>query len=482
MKKLFPFLCLLSAVFSCSEKPDIQWVATTPDVCWASQETTGIEFPRINVPNAPDIVIDVANPQQTIDGFGTCFNELGWTSLSILSDVDKHTIFREFFTPDAGANFTICRMPVGANDFSRNWYSYNEMAGDFAMDSFSIANDKETLIPFIKEALNYNPHLQIWASPWSPPTWMKYNKHYACNISDSSVAERYRNDLLPQQRGAEGTNMFIQYDAYFAAYALYFAKFIKAYRDENISISMVMPQNEFNSCQVFPSCTWTPDGLNKFIGKFLGPKMQELGVDVMLGTMERPNASLIEPVLNDTISSRYITGAGFQWAGKDAVKAIHENYPKLKIYQTEQECGDGANDWAHACHAWDLMKTYFGNGANVYTYWNTSLLKGGMSRWGWSQNSLVVVNKEDRTFNYTYEYYLMKHLSHFVLPGAKRLNTTGAFADLLAFQNTDGKIVLVIQNAASIEAKPLIRLDKYSFAPILKPNSFNTLVITSPSP
>jgi glucosylceramidase len=465
-------------LISCSEKPTIQWMVTTPDASWILQETDGIEFPGNNTSNAPDIVIDVAHPQQTIDGFGACFNELGWTSLNILSDADKDAVFEELFTPGVGANFTIARMPVGANDFSRNWYSYNESDGDFAMDSFSIANDKETLIPFIKMALNYNPDLKIWASPWSPPSWMKYNKHYACDVSGSSTPKQYRNDLTLEQRGAEGTNMFIQDHAYFEAYALYFAKFIEAYRNENIPISMIMPQNEFNSCQVFPSCTWTPEGLNEFVGKFLGPKMQELGVEVMFGTMERPDASLIDPILKDPNSSKYIKGVGFQWAGKDAVRTIHENYPDLKIYQTEQECGNGANDWAYARHAWDLMKLYLSNGANAYNYWNTSLLKGGMSRWGWSQNSLVVVDKDARSYAYTYEYYLMKHLSHFVLPGAQRLNTTGAFSNLLAFKNTDGRFILVIQNDTDIEAKPLIRLDKYQFAPVLKPHSFNTLVIS----
>jgi glucosylceramidase len=438
------------------------------------QETNGIEFSRSS---APDIIVDLTHPQQTIDGFGTCFNELGWTSLSILSDRNREAVFKELFEPGFGANFTICRMPVGANDFSRNWYSYNESDGDLAMDSFSIDNDKETLIPFIKKALSYNPNLKIWASPWSPPSWMKYNKHYACHASDSLTAEQYRNDLIPGQQGAEGTDMFIQNDSYFEAYALYFAKFIESYRNENISISMIMPQNEFNSCQVFPSCTWTPAGLNEFVGKFLGPKMQELGVDVMFGTMERPDASLIDTLLIDKKSSQYIKGVGFQWAGKDAVKAIHEQYPDLKIYQTEQECGNGTNDWTHVCHTWDLMKYYLNNGANAYDYWNTSLLKGGMSRWGWSQNSLIVVDADTQTYEYTYEYYLMKHLSRFVLPGAQRLNTSGAFSNLLAFKNPAGDVVLVIRNDTDIETKPLIRLNKYQFAPILKPNSFNTLVI-----
>jgi glucosylceramidase len=274
-------------------------------------------------------------------------------------------------------------------------------------------------------------------------------------------------------------NMFIQEDAYFEAYALYFAKFIEAYRAENIPIFMIMPQNEFNSCQSFPSCTWQSSGLNKFVGEFLGPKMQELGVQIMFGTMERPNSALVDTLLQDPKSSKYITGVGFQWAGKQSVGAIHKNYPELKIYQTEQECGNGANSWKGAIYAWSLMKHYFNNGANVYDYWNTSLEEGGMSRWGWSQNSLVTVDKEKKTYKFTYEYYMMKHAGHYVLPGAQKLATDGEFSNLLAFKNTDGSYVLIIQNDKEKETiKPVIRLDKYVFSPILKPNSINTIVVS----
>ena len=50
-----------------------------------------------------------------------------------------------------------------------------------------------------------------------------------------------------------------------------------------------MPQNEFNSAQPFPSCTWTAKGLAKFIS-YLGPQMNELNVKIFFGTMERPDA------------------------------------------------------------------------------------------------------------------------------------------------------------------------------------------------
>jgi glucosylceramidase len=306
---------------------------------------------------------------------------------------------------------------------------------------------------------------------------MKYNKHYACSPSTSFFDKAYHNDIKPEQYGREGTNMFIQEDAYFRAYALYFSKFIKAYRDENISISMVMPQNEFNSCQSFPSCTWLSSGLNKFVGEYLGPEMKELGVELMFGTMERPNPAMVDTLLQDPKSSKYITGVGFQWAGKEAISTIHKKYPDMKIYQTEQECGNGQNDWELCCASWELMKHYLNNGTNVYDYWNTSLEEGGMSRWGWKQNSLVTVNKENKTYKFTYEYYLLKHFSHYVLPGAQRIATSGTFSNLLAFKNVDNSYVLIMQNDKDTEIEPSVKIGEHKISLTLKPQSFNTIVI-----
>ena len=89
-----------------------------------------------------------------------------------------------------------------------------------------------------------------------------------------------------------------------------------------------------------------------------------------------------------------VKGAGFQWAGKGAIAGIHRRYPHLQLYQTEQECGDGKNDWRYCRYAWTLMKHYFHSGASAYMYWNIALRKGGVSRWGWAQNSLVTVDPE----------------------------------------------------------------------------------------
>lgn len=501
--KILTTLILVMIILSGCQTRQIEWTSTTAENQWVIKETSlSKELASVDVEVYPD------REQQTMDGFGSCFNELGWTSLNELDDADREDILNELFSPGTGANFTICRMPVAANDFARNWYSYNETDGDFAMENFSIANDRETLIPFIKNAKKYNPDLQIWASPWSPPAWMKYNRHYASRSSmlseqmkqrfeqmmenaDSSVATgmmermktmmdpRYQNDLPRDRQGSEGTDMFIQEEAYLEAYALYFSKFIRAYREEGIDIYGVMPQNEFNSAQTFPSCCWTAAGLANFIGLYLGPAMTELGVDIFFGTMERPAEALVDTVLNDERSGKYIKGVGFQWAGKEALPGIHKRYPDLKLYQTEQECGDGKNDWEGAMYSWDLMKLYLNNGVSVYEYWNTSLLEGGISRWGWAQNSLVVVDAENKDYRYSYEYYVMKHASHYVLPGAKKLETEGAYDDVLAFKNPDQSIVLIVANRNDDSRTVSLKIGDQILTPELEANSINTIKVST---
>ncbi|MDR0429070.1 MAG: beta-glycosidase [Tannerellaceae bacterium] len=478
--------------FSCANNQKMEWVSTMDNSFWnicqpieSAQTTEQI-----------DILVDTKKAQQTIDGFGLCFSELGWEALNLLDSKDKESILQNFFT-SSGANFTICRMPIGASDFALDWYSFNENEGDFEMENFTIDNDRKTLIPLINDAKKHYPDLKIWASPWSPPSWMKYNKHYASR-STAAMARRIANlpkrtdgestymqiiidNGLPEEKnhlGREGTDMFIMEDNYLEAYARYFSKFIDAYKQEGIDIFMVAPQNEFNSAQIFPSCCWTAAGLTRFIGNHLGPAMKERGVDIMFGTMERGNEALVDTALTDTEAKKYITTVGFQWAGKDAIPGIHARYPDMKLYQTEQECGNGKNDWEGAIYSWELMKHYLNNGVSCYNYWNIALKQGGLSRWGWAQNSLVVVDEEDRTYQYTPEYYIMKHVSHYVLPGAKKLEVSGpSKEDVLAFINQDHSVVLIAGNESEAAKTLHINIDGAIFSPELKASSINTFVL-----
>ncbi len=457
---------------------DVTWVITTQTAPWLMRKGLAVETGF----GLPDVIVRTDIPRQVIEGFGACFNELGWTSLAALDAEVRDGILRELFAPGVGANFTLCRMPIGANDISRKWYSYDETPDDFALEHFSIANDLETLVPFIMSALAHQPNLRLWASPWSPPTWMKTNKHYAAAMPIPGL-QNVSNGLQPEQVGKEGTDMFIQEESYFRAYASYFGRFVDEYRKQGITIGMVMPQNEFNSTQVFPSCTWTPEGLARFIG-YLGPEMEKRGVEIFFGTMERPKAELVEVSLRDPKASKYIKGVAFQWAGKGAIVDVRRAHPNLRLYQSEQECGFGGNDWRYCRYTWSLMKHYFGNGVSAYLYWNISMPKNQLSTWGWPQNSLVTVDTTAKKFVYNHEYYLMKHVSHFVRPGARVLETSShnGYENQLAFANPDGSVVVVMQNDLCEEMPVRLMIGNRMIAPTLPADSFNTFVVPPAEP
>jgi len=408
-----------------------------------------------------------------IQGFGACFNELGWTSLQSLSEGDRENILHELFDPVAGARFTYCRTPIGANDFATEAYSYDEADGDFALKNFSIAHDEKTLVPFVQAALRYQPRLKLWASPWSPPSWMKRNHFYAEAKAYPGMKE---NGIRPDQVGHEGEDLFIQDPMYFEAYARYFGRYIDSYRAKGIPIVMVMPQNEFNSAQNFPSCTWTAEGLTRFL-RYLGPEMERRGVDVFFGTLERGDPKPLETAMADQVVARTIKGVGTQWAGKNALPAIHNQFPALLIFQSEQECGDGSNTWSYAGYCWQLMKHYFRSGASAYMYWNISTANGGMSTWGWAQNSLVSVDAAAKTYRYTHDYYLLKHLTHFVEAGAHNLIANGTCDDVLAFVNPDNSVALLIRNELCHPQRVEIRVRGQAAMVELPPDSIGTVTI-----
>lgn len=451
----------------------VKWVSTTKDRPWR-EITTGIE--KIPLKRLVDFHVGLtAEALQTIDGFGACFNEQGWQALSALKTADRETLLHDFFEKDAGANFSICRMPIGANDYALDWYSHNETPGDFAMSNFSIERDRKALIPYIMAARAIRLDLALWASPWSPPTWMKTNGHYACAAPRPGAPG---NGIRPDQVRKEGEDTFIQEERYFRAYALYFQRFVEEYGRLGVKIGMVMPQNEFNSPQAFPSCTWTPEGLARFL-PFLGEAMGRTGTDIFLGTLERSDPNLFERVHADTHTRRLIRGAGVQWAGRQAAPFIHRAHPDLKIYQTEQECGNGLNDWRFARYSWTMMKDFMRAGASVYDYWNPVTPTGGVSTWGWPQNSMVSVDLASGAYTINPDYYVFKHLSHFVKPGARRIGTSSiaGYDNILAFRNPDGGSVIVVQNDMT-EAMPLhITIGPDTFRCVLPADSFNTLVI-----
>jgi len=451
----------------------IEWLETT-----ASAPGRKVAAPQFSAIPADlfgsDATLHLDAPGRTVAGFGGAFSEKGWQALMTLPEKTRMSAMDALFGA-GGCGFSLCRTPLGANDISRGWYSYDETPGDFALDHFSTANDRETLIPFIKAAQQFQPGLKLWASPWSPPTWMKRNGHYA---QAPAWPGQPSNGIRPDQLGKEGVDSFIQEDRYFDAYARYFRRFVEDYAAAGIPIGMVMPQNEFNSAQPFPSCCWSPEGLARFL-PYLGREMDKLGTQVFFGTLERGNADLFSRVLASPDAARVIKGIGVQWAGKGALTTLRARYPDLEIWGSEQECGVGTNDWHYARYSWSMIKRYIEAGATAWHYWNFAMPIGGMSGWGWPQNSLVEVDTQKGTYRLTNDYWLMRHISGAVKPGARIVPVDSflGFDDQIAFRNPDGAVVLIASNMIGQRQKVRYVIGKRLLELTLAPDSLNTLTI-----
>ncbi|MGL4629641.1 MAG: glycoside hydrolase family 30 protein [Leadbetterella sp.] len=480
MKKSISLFLLFLGSLSALKAQKISWIKSTEGSVW--QEQTA----QFSTSKSYNQLIEITSSYaQTIYGFGGCFNEVGWKAIQVLRIKDQNAILKDLFAPQVGANLAICRLPIGANDMANDWYSHNESPNDFEMKNFSIKGDMETLVPYIKMAKKYAPTLKLWASPWSPPSWMKTNQHYAGAPypEKPSISREWgldftglKNGYTASYKGGDGINLFIQKENYFKAYATYFGKFVDEYKRIGLPISMVMPQNEFNSAQVFPSCTWTASGLSKFI-PYLGQEMQKRNVRIFFGTVERANHLLVDSVLKDSKAKAYISGAGFQWAGKGAIAKVDSLYPKLDLYQSEQECGNGENTWKYALYAYELMHTYFTGGANVYSYWNIALEKNFRSRWGWSQNSFLTVDMQNKTYSYNPDYYSFKHLSYFVKSGAKRIILKNSPEKVMAFENPDRSIIVTLSNTEETTKSISLFLKGKYINIELEPKSIHSLKI-----
>ena len=468
MNSLFPALTGILLLFTLHVPAQVQWTESTDSNKWVSKYVRLSE--SSDQPSDVTVLPDVK--LQTVDGFGACFNELGWNALSVLDEAGREIILKDLFDPREGLKLNICRMPIGANDYARDYYSLNDSADDFGMKYFSIARDKQMLIPYIKAAMKYRSDLQVWGSPWTPPFWMKINNHYACRPD-------VVNDMTPNQAGREGFTQFRMEPSYLKAYALYFVNYMQAYRNEGIYLTGIHVQNEMNSCQNFPSCIWSARDLGIFISSYLGPTLKREIPDAAIwyGTVERPSVEKIDTIMQDPGTAQYITGISFQWAGKQAIPGVHEKYPELKLMQSETECGNGSNNWQAAEYTFSLMKHYFTHGVSVYTFWNSVLDETGKSMWGWKQNSMITIDSKTHEVKYNPEFYLLKHFSYYIQPGARMLATSGNDREILAFQNPDSSMIVIAGNSGGSDMKMKMKIGNNQLTVNLQPHSFNTFVI-----
>src|SRR6478752_101117 len=390
-----------------------------------------------------DVTADDTSMKQRWDGFGGTFNEAGWDALSVLSAADQALAISLLFDAANGANFAYGRLPIGASDYSMARYTLAETAGDYTMANFSIAQDKKMLIPYIKAAVAVKKDIHLWASPWTPPGWMKDN-----NSTDNG---NMKDD-----------------DKTLSAFALYLEKFVQAYAGEGLTIEAVHPQNEPGYVNPYPSCAWSSALYIKFIRDYLGPLFEKdkIAAQIWCGTMSAPGDGTIATNLaNDSKAMAYVKGFGLQWNTKGTVSSLKSK--NVPIMQTEHKCGNydfatdywsqssysaskPQNDYAYGIESWKNIKDWIVAGVNSYSAWNMVLDTLGTNLNAskpWHQNALLTVDRSAKKLTATPAYYVFRHFSQFVAPKATVIGTSGG--DALAFKNPDGTLVLVMYNSGA---------------------------------
>lgn len=489
------FKCCANRCIPAEEPCSTTLVISAPGAYWQTDQIVtevAAGAPDVYVSDAVDAL------RQTWEGFGGAFSELGWQYLAVLGENDRNHALELLFGDDY-ARFNMGRIPIGANDYSVARYTLNETAGDTEMAHFSVDRDLENLIPYVRAAAAIRPNIHFWASPWTPPTWMKNGPFYKDGVD---AASRFDGGTMKEDSET------------LRAYAGYFVKFVQQYAELGIRIETVAPQNEpsyGHDTQAHPSCAWAPTTYARFVGQFLGPALEaaELDTRIMLGTLSRngeiSDVDFLDAVMSDDRAKSYVKVVGAQWGMLDRMASAKPS--ALPLWQTEHMGGNcpftgvsrcktvtavdkaspAPNDHDYAVESWNNLHDWIGQaGVSSYTAWNMVLdsLGAGIdsnSNVVWHQNALLVVNTALPALTVTPTYHVFRHISHYVEPGARvaaAATADGSSLGLsaLAFKNPSGALVTVLFNAGQTKTAIVAAHGKlFSFE--MPGNGWATLVL-----
>lgn len=490
MKKIF-YTALATCLFACSEtKPDKQELTQTNPTAFSVdgkkviQYTTAdstnlrlalrgeLEFKQKGQPfeNEISVFVDPSKTYQEFMGIGAALTDASAETFAKLPKEKQLEFLTAYFDKEKGIAYTIARTNIHSCDFSSGTYTY-VADGDKDLKSFNVDHDKQHRIPFIKDAIKAaGGKLTLYASPWSPPAWMKDN-----------------NDIL---HGGKLKPEFYQ------SWANYYTRFIKAYEQEGIPVWGISIQNEPMATQRWESCIYTADEEKDFLKNFLGPTMHKEGLADKKIIMWDHNRDLIYQraltYFNDPDVAKYAWGMGFHWyedwSGGEQMfgnlKKVSEAFPDKPLLFTEG-CNGPFNmrqisDWKWGERYGRSMINDFNGGAVGWTDWNILLDEtGGPNH---VQNFCYApVHADTKTGQLIYmnSYYYIGHFSKFIQPGAKRIVASPTRSQLLttAFKNPDGTIVVVVMNDKGINTPFFLWINGKAAQSTALPHSINTYVI-----
>jgi glucosylceramidase len=418
----------------------VQVFRTTGDRTELLQQQPSIALRAAGGMSGMVITVDPTKQYQTIDGFGGSFSDSSaWLIWNKLTSAQQTTLMQQLFSRTEGIGLSFLRQPMGASDFSASGnYSYDDMPSgqtDPSLLHFSIAHDKAYVIPLLQRALTINPSTKIVALPWSSPAWMK------------TTITMNGGTIDPQ---------------YYSALAQYFVKYVQAYQQSGISTYALSVQNEpLYSTTAYPTAYMPAADEGLFIANFLGPALSQANlsnVKVLAYEHNWDTPTYATTILSGAAAT-FVAGTSFHcYAGDPSAQStVKTAYPAKDIWFTECS-GITSTTFANDL-VWNAEQLLIGasrNWARSISLWNLALDQNSGPKNGSCMNCRGLVTIDDSvspaSVTLNVEYYILGHLSKFVVPGAHRIDSNtfgpGSVEDV-AFRNPDGSIVLLVLNSGS---------------------------------
>ena len=400
---------------------------------------------------------------QTISGFGGAFTESSAYLLNKMSEEKRNEILAAYFAKD-GARYSLARTHMNSCDFSLNNYSYTPVAGDKKLAHFSVDEDKDDIIPMIKDAMAISEDgFKLFSSPWTAAPWMKDNNSWVGG------------KLLPE---------------YYDTWALFFSKYVDAYSEEGIDIWGFTVENEpHGNGENWESMHYSPEEMTDFVQNYLGPKLEADGKGHLkiLGYDQNREGlrEWVDVMYKDEASSKYYDGTAIHWYEStydyfpEELQYAHQKAPDKYLIQTEacvdaevpvwkddkwywkKEATDWGYDWREEekkylhpkyapvnRYARDIIGC-LNNWVDGWVDWNMVLDTKGGPNWAnnWCIAPVIVEPEKDEVY-YTPLYYVMTHFSKFIRPEAKVIEAKKTDKELMvaAAKNPDGSIAVVVFN------------------------------------
>ncbi|WP_379129104.1 glycoside hydrolase family 3 N-terminal domain-containing protein [Paenibacillus sp. sgz500958] len=405
--------------------------------------------------NVTTININPNKKYQSLMGIGSSMEESTIHNLVKMSSAKQDEVLKKLASKSEGIGMSMMRVTIGTADFTaQKFYTYDDMpAGqtDESLSHFSIQKDIDYgIIPALQKLTQINPQIKFFASPWSPPGWMK--------TTDSMVKGQVKDEYLP-------------------VLADYYVKFIQEYKKQGITIEAMTLQNEPLLEIEYPS-TKMPWQQEAELAKLLKQKLAEADLGVKLWIFDHnPSDTMSYPAPMLAVGDNYaaIDGTAFHDYGGDLglMTELHNMYPEKDVFLTERAV------WGTS--GTDRMAQYFRNWARSYNSWVLMLDSDiATHQWIGTPDPTMLIQDSSNVDNYwlTPEYYFMGHFTKFLEPGYTRIDSNYGDKDHVtnvSFMSPDEQtiVTVVINQTTSPQTFKLVS-DGTQIAGTLAPKSVAT--------